>query len=923
MSQSIQDYTSFAIQFPSEQGMTRQNVRLTPMRVRSLLLVCVLLFAFSAGLVAQQPPTYDLRIPSLTVDNAIGNQSIWTNASDVTLINGSGVYGSNTAGRPANWWVAGDLNNWGTSGIRYLSNLTVKGDLDNRSGYYDMVGTYGGIHDVSNIRVDGNLSNHGMIMDGDTTEPVMLGTVLMPSTIIVGGNLANQGTISNFTSIYASGLMSNQGTISDIHSIVVSSDVPSDITGVGSFRNSGSLENITSITVSDKIFFDEGTDLLNVGTITAGRAIEINGEVHGGFGVLATTGELSVRGSLLTVNTSVPAKFGSLIIDTGSVVSASSIVNDSTIFNNNGGVLSSATNIRNTGTIRNDGVISAVGSVVNSGTIFGNGMVSVGRTGLVQNTSSGTILGTFTVNGDFQNNGGTLHLTQSNGRDIDTIRVANGTAYINGGRVDATDFQGVAGMQYLFLSTEKPGSLAVSTPLGITGNYTPGSVLNFAPEYGYWDGTRYVRGDRWSDRGKIQYYWLEMKRAYQYGPTANTPNRRAVGEYLDTIGTSPVRNSALWNMFQQLDGISERAGIPHNNPIDPLALEAVDELSGVIYANLGASSVHNYGTVMRTLADNLRSDVFKFSMIGNPNNAIRGQAIAPLRYTRWGTLFGIGGNTQADGSNVDGYKTSFGGAMAGIDRAMWTGTRMGVFLSAALGDVRLKKLDESSDITSISVGMYFRQEMYYGYGLAAAGFGVDNYETQRSMTLLGHTAKSKTDATIGTVYLERGIDIPVYYATIQPYTSFQVVSVTQDAFTESMRNQTGTYTVNPFGLEGVKGDTNSFKMALGMRSSTQPIPMRWGQLALTTNLAWLHEFNGKNDRDFIGRYSNPGGQNFGTQFSDTTFRIYGNDPKRDWVNFGLGFNMDRNSTRTFVAADLFSNNRQTLFSASGGVVTSW
>ena len=187
--------------------------------------------------------------------------------------------------------------------------------------------------------------------------------------------------------------------------------------------------------------------------------------------------------------------------------------------------------------------------------------------------------------------------------------------------------------------------------------------------------------------------------------------------------------------------------------------------------------------------------------------------------------------------------------------------------------------------------------------------------------MIQHRAESKTHATIGTVYLERGIDIPVYYATIQPYTSFQIVSVHQDKFTETMRNQFGNRA--EVGLEGVEGKTNSFKFALGTRASSQPIPMQWGQLALTTNMAWFHDFQGKNDRDFIARFSNSGERNFDARSSGDTFRIYGNDPKRDWFNFGLGLNMDRNSTRIFLGGDLFTNSRQAMFTGNGGFVTSW
>jgi len=175
--------------------------------------------------------------------------------------------------------------------------------------------------------------------------------------------------------------------------------------------------------------------------------------------------------------------------------------------------------------------------------------------------------------------------------------------------------------------------------------------------------------------------------------------------------------------------------------------------------------------------------------------------------------------------------------------------------------------------------------------------------------------------TIGSLYMERGMDIPVDYATVQPFTSFQVVSVHQDKFTETMWNQYGYYT--NIGLEGVKGRTDSFKLGLGARASSQPVPLPWGQLALSANMAWYHDFQGKNDRDFIARFSNPGGNNFDSSLSDVTFRVYGNNPKQDWFNFGWGLHLDRNSTRFFLDANLYANERQTMFTGNGGIVTSW
>ena len=622
----------------------------------------------------------------------------------------------------------------------------------------------------------------------------------------------------------------------------------------------------------------------------------------------------------------------------------------------NSGLLHAGGTIENEGYILNNSLIYASGLFRNFGTISGNGVIYVEDAsptlrGKMINESTGILYGGQTINGNFQNNNGRIVIDNPN----DIIRVTHeGTALIFGGTIEV-NFTPEVGRQYVFLQTDNEGKLNVQSELQGLGSGVPGSVLDVVAKYGHFDGEKYIAGRPWSHLN--QYYWLEYERAYSYGAHARTANQIAVGNYIDTISSSPVANSPLWNLLQQLDGISDGYGsgtqavdaqgnprfdewgnpmIVRDNPhylntpnaadysvhqgaINPAALRALDELSGTIYATLGTASANNVGIVNRTMADVLRSDVFKFSHVGNPNNALRGQAIAPLRYSRWGSLFGIGGSTSHDG-NAAGYNQSFGGVVAGIDRATWVGLRIGGWFSIAKGDVTMKGLHENTDVTNFLAGVYLRQEMYYGYGLVSGGFGVDTYKTNRNMTMVGHTATSKMDGCIGTAYFERGIDIPIYYATLQPYTSFQFVSVSQDGFREKMRNQ---YDVrSDVGIVGNKTRTDSYRMALGARASSTPTVTRWGQLALTTNMAWFHEFN-DNNSEFVGRFSNTNNSNFSMQYDNARFKIAGNAPKRDWFNFGLGLHMDRNSTRLFLASDLYTNSRQTLYSGGGGVAVSW
>ena len=567
--------------------------------------------------------------------------------------------------------------------------------------------------------------------------------------------------------------------------------------------------------------------------------------------------------------------------------------------------------------------------------------------GIIENVST-IVLG----DGNFFNQAGsTIRLNSSN----EVIRITGGTAWITGGTVDVNRdlYTFEVGKQYLFLETDKPGgnrdsrTLVVDQGLAVSGSGEKSSVLDLVAVYGHWDAglNKYVEGGGWDNDN--QYYWLEAQRAYLYGEQnksndryKTTRNQRQIGKYVDEIGKTVKQDSPLWNLFVGLDGISDdpnyRGGIYYDdrykihegqiNPsesqitpgtINPVALQALKELSGEIYSTVGIAQVHNVETINATLADALRSDIFKFSFIGNPNNAIRGQAIAPLRYSRWGTFFGIAGNTKSDG-NASGYKHSFGGVMAGFDRAFWTGARVGGYLSVASGEVKLKSLDEHAEMTDVIVGMYLRQEMYYGYGLVSVGFGGDKYKTKRNLSTLGYRAEeNKFNGTVGTLYAERGIDIPVYYATIQPYISVQSVSVSQCTFRETMWDTTGQYT--NVGLQGVKGDTCGLTAAAGLRMASSPIPMPWGQIAATGKMSLLHDLSG--EQKFVGRFYNPGDVNYTS--SGAKFSVFGNKPRRDWLNLGLGVSMDRNSTRMFLSGDIYASIKDASFTGNGGFITCW
>jgi uncharacterized protein with beta-barrel porin domain len=839
-------------------------------------------------------------------------------AGHLAHIAGGGTYGEMIPGNDGN----DGTGDWGQSMLTVEGTMTNEGTIktiDVISVGEDIINT-GTINDIYVLSVEGDVENSGTIssiadhigVGGDMDNS---GTIEAVRKIDVGGDLTNyaDGVIKNIQDdISVSGLLTNAGEIEDVNSVIAGELDNRGTISTETLIVGGNASNRGDISADSIVIggaFEMTGGEIEAGSIAVGGTFEMTGgeisanNIYAG-GNITIGGDVTVAYNLTTDADLIIDSEGTFFVVQGaSARSEGTVSNSGLILINAYGTLT-AHDVTNAGTILLNGTLSAQ-TVTNNSLLAGSGMIFGGvtsNTGVINaaggHLSPGSVetdmfdahiptIGSLAVKGNFTNNaGGTLDIDII-GDEVDFIRVTGGKATIYGGSVKVTTdgIEWKKGNKYYFLDTDNAGDLGVLADLTLA-DPDDFSVMAFKP----------MRDDK--------SYWLEVARIYEYGNIAGASvNQRNVGNYLDTIGSELVEDSPLWNFLAALD--AHRAGSG-----DAAAKHALDELSGAVYATLGTVSVHNIGVVNTTLADTLRSDVFKFSYIGNPNNAIRGQAVAPLRYSRWATAYGIGGNSQNDG-NASGYKQSFGGGIAGFDRAFWTGSRVGAYISGADGTVTMKQLRESSRSREFLIGLYLRQEMYYGYGIASFGFGQNMYKTTRNITSLGATATNRHHGDVGTAYFERGIDLPWRYGTVQPYTSFQIAAVRQKDFTEE-----GAEAAN---LELVKAQTASFRFAFGTRTSTAPIPLPFGQIALSSNLTWFHEFATDNDRDVIARLNVMGG----TSATAATFQVWGNDPKQDWINLGWGGHFDRNSTRVFVGGNVYANDRQVLYTGNGGFATSW
>ena len=542
------------------------------------------------------------------------------------------------------------------------------------------------------------------------------------------------------------------------------------------------------------------------------------------------------------------------------------------------------------------------GAVNNTGTFSGFGTINLNNPDYAfNNTAGGRIapgftigitdwnatdeIGTLTINGDLNNNGGDFVIKINDINDLDQV-VVNGHATIDGGTVYARPMGGsyVIGQEYDFLTAEE---LTVNTELEVDNTWKP----RYTFSSGY-------------DEGPNGRYYLTLQNTGSYGTICgHTFNQRAVGRYIDNL--SVVAGSDL---DQVLDELFELYCTDD-------ARYALDQMGGAIYGTLANSSITNTNRTNSTLHDILRRNALGSSCgtsaadaCAPACNTASGQS-GPFCRNAWGVVYGTGGHTRYDGSAY-GYDQSFVGGMVGLDKLYGCSTRAGIYTSYGEGRISSNLLERSKS-KELLVGLYLRKEMYIGYMLLSGGLGYNQYDTERTISFMDRRAASRHNAFVGTVYGERGLEIQGALAKWQPFVGLQYIGNQQRGFTE-----TGAGSLN---LSGDITTGNSFRSLLGTRLGRNIARTHRGTLALFGQAYWAHEFL-RTYADFTARFSNPNHANYST---DSKFTVSGNDMGRDWAVLGTGLTYDRRNWRLFAGYDISLNKHQVLHTGNAGFVYGW
>jgi outer membrane autotransporter protein len=849
-------------------------------------------------------------------------------AIDDALVDSFDVSGSIT-GNKAAIYIADNAH---VKQINFMKGAIIDGNI--RSDYTD-----GGRITTLTFGKQANVNGEAQ-SNGDNTN----------FTINIASNIGGAGkfdleTWGGETTLSAATLTFNEGTIgSDSSNIKSKLNLP----GTVQFQtlNLGSATNTSSELDGNStgLVFVNGSNVQNFITVSELALLQVQNDLSNETtGKLIDNTEYYVGGKLSNAgiidgSTLIHVEGGD-IDNSGSIQNVTKLKAANTNLNNaaTGELINNATievsaNFNNAGYINTTNGQVTVGDKFNNnaGLVSGNGNITT-TNGFINNgfILPGNSIGTLTIAGPFVNNAaGTfgIELDPSHypskpfaGLHNDLVKINAGTATINGGTVlvasqsndktkTAAPARYVGNTHYTFLDTETAGNLSVNNALT---TQDPADILLF---------------DFVADHD-TKSYWLDVQREYYYGQFGDTRNQVALGNYIDQIGLDPNPLGDFFDVLVSLDKLN--AGIAHRTGISRAAKFSLDQMSGSVYATIANAGIQNTTIVNNTLADVLRRNAFNSQADCNPCDEVDDScdpcdpcascdqyescdSCDPRKSSRWNTWglgFGTGGRTQFDG-NAYGYNQSFAGTIIGIDRLYKRNLRVGAFASYGEGRVSSGLLDRSKS-NEFLAGLYLRKGMNVGYFMANAGLGNNRYDTQRTISFVNRKTKNEHDAIVGTVYLERGLEIKRHRSVLQPFFGLQYVGSQQDGFTEQ-----GAGSLN---LTAASTDGHSLRSLLGSRFSTNARKFNKGKLSYYGNAIWMHEFL-RSYTNFSAEFSNPAFANFS---STGKFTVRGNDSKRDWAIIGAGVNYEKNRVRLFAGYDAYANGQQVLHTGNAGFVYGW
>ncbi len=400
-----------------------------------------------------------------------------------------------------------------------------------------------------------------------------------------------------------------------------------------------------------------------------------------------------------------------------------------------------------------------------------------------------------------------------------------------------------------------------------------------------------------------------------YADNAYTSDALNMASYLNAIGDNSI-NGRPWNPGYPVEtGTASLLNALEN--INPGQYDyALLEIGGQINPSLVTAHVQTTTNMFQSVVKQLYPISYfaescdeGYAVSGG--NLYRGQSMRS-GWTGWSSGLGIIGDTSGNSNRgTFGYDFNSYGMAVGIEpTSAMSPNRLGFFYAYSYTDIGTNKSIGNGHVKDNFFGAYGRFVDGLGYTSFVAGFGFDNYVTNRNVTVPGNGGYSRSDfdGWQGGLYIERGLNhLTLTRLGLQPYVGLQYLYTGTDAFDE-----TGD---NPYRLETDSSDVNSLRSNLGIRLARQVCRVKRGTMFAYGNVSWMHEFL---DADCVMA------SKWGVSGNPSTFGVVGNSLGRDWAVLGVGLDWNlRQNLSVFGSYDLQVNGYQTLNIGNIGARIQW
>jgi outer membrane autotransporter protein len=702
----------------------------------------------------------------------------------------------------------------------------------------------------------------GGAVSGATAINVTQGTLILTgNNTYTGGTTVSAGILQGNTASLPGSILNNG---------MVAFDQATTGSYGGVVSGSGSLAMIGpgTLTLAANNTYS-GATLVNVGTLQAGivnafsatsavtvapgATLALN-SLNQTIGSLAGAGAVTLGSATLTTgNDGTSTTFAGVLSGSGGLTK----VGGGTLSLTGANTYTGETTV-NGGTLVVNGSLAGSVIVNSGGTLRGNGTFGslVANGGIL---APGNSIGTFTVNGNFAQNGVVYQVEVNAAGQSDRIN-ASGTATISGGTVQVLAQAGTYARNTTYTILNATG--------GVSGAYS-NVTSNFAfltPSLSY-------------DANNVYLMLFQSSSAFAAG--AQTPNQYAVGTVLDQVNATATGD--LSNALNALSVLSNTQG--------PAALNAI---SGQQYANFGTMNTNVSAMFMNALGQ---------QMANARGNRGAGQRQALARaceiencdgvgpWSAWASALGGLGSVLGDG-NASTLTFNFGGAAAGIDYRFDPRFLAGVGVGYTHGTQWVNGFLGQGWSDSVSVAAYgsFTQSGFYADALA--GYAYFGNQMQRQIAIPGlqpRTASGSTGANQFLGQVESGYKLAVYapaMASITPFARLQISSVTQNAFSES-----GAQSLS---LDVGQQTTNSLRTTIGADFASAIDLGHDRMLEFTIRLGWQHEF-ADTGRPITAAFAGAPGN---------SFTVYGAAPVRDSAVVGFSAMTDiADATQVYLRYD--------------------